>query len=376
MNNPVPVSVISVPRPPSPAAAPVSRASTASSRPVPLVLVGCGAVAKLFYQPALLELRRQGVVQVVAVVDPVPAARQALGAALDAKPCATLVDAFPLGGELAIVASPPSLHRSHAQAALGAGLHVLCEKPVAPQSTDVEAMIASAIRAKRYLAAGHYKRFFPAHRVLKTLIEQEIFGPLRWVKIVEGGKFSWPAATDSFFRKEQTPGGVLLDIGVHVLDLLLWWLGEPQALSYADDANGGLEANCSINAEFDRDVTVSVRLSRDWATQNCAVFRFDRCTVHCRVNASNQLELTFDNLPLTFAAELRTALPAKPAAPSVPLETNAQAFLAQLVDVCDAIRNHRAPSVTGADALRVMQLIERCYAHRAALAQPWLSPTP
>jgi predicted dehydrogenase len=344
------------------------------SAPVPIILVGCGAVSRLFYLPALRELARHGIARTIAVVDPTETARHQLGAALGATPCATLAEALGLGAALAIIATPPKFHREQAEAAFAAGLDVLCEKPLAATAAEAEAMIAAAARAGRHLAAGHYKRFFPAHRALQLLIEQQTFGALRTVEIAEGGKFAWPAATDSFFRREQTPGGVLLDLGVHVLDLLLWWVGEPTDFSYADDADGGLEANCRFTGEFPGGTHVTVHLSRDWATPNCYVFRFDRATVHCRVNASNQLELTFDGVPMTFAAELRDPLPARPAPPSAALETNPQAFLAQLADVCAAVRTRRAPLVTGTDGLRVLRLIEQCYAARQPLAQPWLTP--
>ena len=346
------------------------------SAPVSIVLVGCGAVARLFYLPALRELSRHGLAQTLAVVDPAQPARDSVAAALGATPCATLSEALALGGELAVIATPPSFHRAQAEAAFAAGLDVLCEKPLAARASDASAMVEAAARTGRLLAAGHYKRFFPAHRALKFLIEQQTFGALRSVQIAEGGKFGWPAATDSFFRKEQTAGGVLLDIGVHVFDLLLWWLGEPVGFSYADDAAGGLEANCRFRGDFPAGVSVAVQLSRDWATPNCYTFRFERATVHCRVNASNHLELTLDGLPMTFAAELRDPLPAAPAPATLPLETNPQAFIAQLVDVCAAVRNRRAPLVTGADGFRVVRLVEQCYAARQSLPQPWLAPAP
>jgi predicted dehydrogenase len=347
-----------------------------SSAPIPIVLVGCGAVSRLFYQPALQELARHGILRTTAVVDPSAAARDSLARELGAKPCATLADGLASGARLAIIATPPKFHREQTEAAFAAGLDVLCEKPLASNSTEGAAMVAAAASTNRRLAAGHYKRFMPAHRAIKLLIEKNTFGPLREVTLVEGGRFGWPAATDSFFRKEQTPGGVLLDIGVHVLDLLLWWLGDPEKFSYTDDADDGLEANCVFTASFAGNTNVSLRLSRDWATPNCYVFRFERATIHSRVNASNHLELTFDGLPMTFAAELRDPLPPIPAAPTVALETNAQAFIAQLVDVCASIRENRAPFITGADGLRAISLIENCYRHRQPLTQPWMAPLP
>jgi predicted dehydrogenase len=340
--------------------------------PVALVLVGCGAVSRLFYLPALQELARHGIARTVAVVDPVPAAREELARALGAHACATTAEAFALGAQLAVLATPPRFHREQAEAAFAAGLDVLCEKPLAANTADAAAMTAAAASTGRLLAAGHYKRFMPAHRALKLLIERQTFGPLQTVEIAEGGKFAWPAATDSFFRREQTPGGVLLDIGVHVLDLLLWWLGEPLRFTYADDAANGLEANCLLHSDHPGNVRATMRLSRDWKTANTYVFRFARATVHCRVNASNRLELTLDDLPMTLAAELRDPLQPDNPAPTTALESNPQAFIAQLVDVCSAVREHRTPFVPGAEAARAIAWIEQCYADRTALAQPWM----
>lgn len=354
---------------------PAAAAPAAKSGPVSLVLVGCGAVSRLFYLPALRELARHGLARTVAVVDPVAAARDELAAALGARAFADLPSALAAGGELAVLATPPRFHREQAETCFAAGFDVLCEKPLAPTAAEADAIAAAAARTGRLLAAGHYKRFMPAHRALRHLIEHGTFGPLRSVAIAEGGKFSWPAATDSFFRREQTPGGVLLDIGVHVLDLLLWWLGEPAEFSYADDARDGLESNCLLTARYATGVRAEVRLSRDWKTANTYVFRFEHATVHCRVNASNHLELTLDGLPMTFAAELRDPLPPRAAAPTAPLETNAQAFIAQLVDVCAAVRERRAPFVTGASAAAAVRWIEACYARRRPLAEPWQTPT-
>lgn len=342
--------------------------------PVATVLVGCGAVSRLFYQPALLELARHGVVRPVAVVDPVPAAREALAAALGARACADLPGALSLGAQLAILASPPRFHRAQAEAAFAAGLDVLCEKPLAPTAADAAAIVGSAAAAGRLLAAGHYKRFMPAHQAIKQLIARRTFGALRSLAISEGGKFNWPAATDSFFRPEQTPGGVLLDLGVHVLDLVLWWLGEPAVFAYADDARDGLEANCRLTASFPDGATLDLHLSRDWATTQTYVFRFEHATLHCRVNASNRLELTLDDLPMTFAAELREPLPPRPVPPTAPLETNPQAFVAQLADVCAAVRERREPFVTGAAAIAPVRWIEECYRRRQPLPEPWNQP--
>ena len=358
--------------------------SKSGPSPLPVVLVGCGAVSQNFYAPALEESNRENETNVVALADPDPNAREALGCRFRSAIAKSRIEEIHASsapsGSLCIVASPPKYHLSIARVAFERGWHVLCEKPMAATADECIAMIDAGIHANRLLAVGLYKRFMPAHRTIKSFIEKQTFGRLQSVLIAEGGKFKWPAS-DSFFKKESTPGGVLLDIGVHVLDLLLWWLGDPEEFDYADDSRDGLEANCVVTAIFqhpgihrEAPIHVRVRLSRDWKTENCYCFRFDRVTIHCRVNASNHLEFTFDDLPMTFAAELRDPIAAIPSPQTLPLETNPQAFVAQLIDVCSAIRNKHLPMITGKEGSRSIRWIEKCYASSRKLSESWQNP--
>ena len=58
----------------------------------------------------------------------------------------------------------------------------------------------------------------------------------------EGRVYDWPSLTDAPLRKESAGGGVLIDVGVHVLDSLHFCLGELAVMDYADDSFGGVEA--------------------------------------------------------------------------------------------------------------------------------------
>lgn len=336
--------------------------------PLPLVLVGCGAVSRLFYAPALHALESAGVLSVVALVDPLPEARRRLQSEFPAAiPSVTLADVETPSGALAVIASPPRWHADHTVGALARGWHVLCEKPMAASSEDAGRMLVAAAAADRVLAIGHYKRFFPSSRCLKALCRPDgALGPLRRFTIAEGGPFDWPAAGPAFFQRRETPGGVLLDVGIHVLDLLLWWLGEPETFDYADDAMGGLEANARLNLRFGL-VHGRVQLSRDWATTQRYEFEFLRGTVGWTVNDANGLTVTLRGTagPLTGRLLDHDAQPA---------ETNAQSFIAQLQHVAAAIRHGTPLLVDGAAGARALQLVEACYARRQPLAQPWLAP--
>lgn len=338
------------------------------SPPLPIVLVGCGAVSQLFYAPALRALEAAGIVRVAALVDPAEPARRVLHAAFPhGQSAAALPEVTALRDSLAIVASPPRWHAEHTLAALARGWHVLCEKPMAASPAEGERMIAAAVAADRVLAIGHYKRFFPSSQSLKFLCGPEgTLGPLQTFTIAEGGPFNWPAASPTFFRRAETPGGVLLDIGVHVLDLLLWWLGAPTDFSYADDAMGGLEANARIALRFGA-VTGRVQLSRDWATAQRYEFNFAGGRVGWTVNDANGLTVCFAGAPHALQGTLRRR-------DGTAAATNPQSFIDQIRHIAGAVRDRTSVLVDGREGLRALQLIEACYARRQLLPQPWLSP--
>ncbi len=344
-----------------------SRPASARVPAAPLVLIGCGAVSRLFYQPAILELNRRAEVQLVGLVDPIEAARTSLREKSPAaQSVADMKEIDAPAGSLAIIASPPRFHSAHCLAALGRGWHVLCEKPMATTASDCAAMTLAAETANRILAVGLYKRFFPSSEYLRELCQGGALGRLVSFDLQEGGPFNWPAASPSFFVKSETPGGVLLDIGVHVLDLLLWWLGDPASFDYADDAMGGLETNAVLKLSYASGTKGKMHLSRDWATRQRYCFEFEKGTVEWTVNQANAITVQLKGLS-SLQGTLVDSL-------AVPALTNPQCFIAQLQNVVAAVRGEAEVRVNGRDGERVTRLIERCYAKRRLLAQPWLEP--
>lgn len=341
--------------------------------PISVVLVGCGAVSRYFYTPSLTALEAAGEVKVEALADPSPSSLAALAESFPrARRIARLEDAD-LTGRLVIVASPPKFHAAATLHALRHGAAVLCEKPMADSVAEAEPMLAAARESGALLAVGLYKRFFPACEALKGLLEKRPLGALRRFTIEEGGKFGWQAASDSFFRKSVTPGGVLMDIGVHVLDLLLWWLGEPADLRYEDDAMGGQEANCRLELDYADGVRGDVRLSRDWPTRNCYTFFFERGTVRYRVNDANRLEIVADGMPALLDGCLHPLVDGQLQTRGT-ARTNPQSFIEQLRNVAAAMRGRAPLRVPGEEGIRSLRLIARCYAARHLMPQPWFAP--
>jgi predicted dehydrogenase len=190
----------------------------------------------------------------------------------------------------------------------------------------------------------------------------------------EGSIFNWPAQSDSFFRKDIAGGGVLMDIGVHALDLLIWWLGEPKEFSCEDDAAGGVEANCCIKLKFEKGFEGSIRLSRDCLLANRYFIKCEKGWLGWNVGDANSIELGFHKTKFVLNGLVCNQMEryGLPSAGSVS-PTYQQSFIYQLIDVIEAVKNRRKPFVCGEEGIRSLKLIEACYKNSKLMDMPWLS---
>ena len=333
-----------------------------NARPLRVAIVGCGAAAERLHAPALAALASAGEADVVALCDPDAARAASLAAVFPrAAACTELERVAAIGPDLAIVASPAALHAAQSSSLLDAGVHVLCEKPVAASTADAARMVAAAERAHRLLAVGLIRRFFPSARLVHDLVASGRFGALESASILETGGFHWPFRSAAAFVPRLTPGGILLDLGVHVLDLLAWWFPGVRVAAYQDDAMGGAEATAVATCEMGR-ARVTVRLSRDWPMPGRYELRFE----HGRI--------VWDGVD-PVSVQVDYALPADAdvefSAAGVPARSWDDCFRAQLENVVAAVRGESPLVVSGVDAMTSLSLVEECYRTRSLLASPW-----
>lgn len=127
-----------------------------------------------------------------------------------------------------------SANTSHAElaiAALRAGKHVLCEKPMATTLEDCEAMVAAAKESGRRLMIGQNQRLAGAHAKAKALIDAGEIGRVLSFKTAfcHGGPETWsvdPGLNTWFFDKKRAAMGAMADLGVHKTDLIQYLTGQ------------------------------------------------------------------------------------------------------------------------------------------------------
>jgi len=114
-------------------------------------------------------------------------------------------------------------------AALEAGLHVLCEKPMAMNVAEAEAMRDAAKRSGKLLMIGFVRRFGNDCAVVQDFINEGYFGDLYYAKATYLRRNGCPGGW--FGDKSRSGGGPLIDLGVHVIDLVRYLMGNPKPVS-------------------------------------------------------------------------------------------------------------------------------------------------
>lgn len=115
--------------------------------------------------------------------------------------------------------------------AMEAGKHVLCEKPMATNLADCEAMVECAKKNGKFLMIGHNQRLAKAHVEAKRLIDQGLIGKIITFRTTfgHGGPETWainPGKNVWFFDKKKAAMGVMADLGVHKTDLIQYLTGQ------------------------------------------------------------------------------------------------------------------------------------------------------
>lgn len=129
------------------------------------------------------------------------------------------------------VCAANNVHAEITIAALRAGKHVLCEKPMATTLEECEAMVAAAKEAGKILMIGHNQRLAKAHAKAKQLLNEGMIGEVVTFRTTfgHGGPETWSIDTGKntwFFDKKKASMGAMADLGIHKTDLIQFLTGQ------------------------------------------------------------------------------------------------------------------------------------------------------
>jgi len=194
------------------------------SRKLKVGIIGCGAIAEEKYFKALSFIKEA---EVIAFCDIIPEKAEKLRLMFGATEGKTYIDYKEMLKDETLdvihVCTPNKSHSPITVAALKAGKHVMCEKPMAINYKEAKLMCDTAVEEGKLLTIGYQYRCMSAPLFLKEMCENDELGEIYFAKahaLRRRGVPTWGV----FLKEEEQGGGPLIDIGTHALDMTLWMM--------------------------------------------------------------------------------------------------------------------------------------------------------
>ncbi len=228
---------------------------------------------------------------------------------------------------------PSDLHCDATVAALRAGCHVMCEKPMACDMVSTERMIAAARDSGRLLSVGQCLRFWPAYVEIKRLVDGGVYGAVRTAFFERhSGPPSWGR---NWFADPARSGGALLDLHIHDVDMVLHLFGLPRSLVSTGLGPGGA-AHVSTLYRYEDKVVAS---AGGWTASSTHGF-----------NMRAFLTLERATISLDFARADKLVVYPERGEPQVPSLPAGDGYEGELRDFVDGIRAGRLSGIVTAES--------------------------
>jgi UDP-N-acetyl-2-amino-2-deoxyglucuronate dehydrogenase len=325
--------------------------------PMRFAIVGAGVIGQS-HAKALDTLEGS---ELVAVADVVPGMAEALAAPRGADAVDDLAKVLARDDVDAVsICVPSGLHADIAVAALEAGKHVLIEKPIDVTLAAADRIIEAERRSGRVATVISQRRFQPSFAFLRKEIQAGRLGRLT-SGIAESPFWRSQSYYDSGGWRgtwKLDGGGALMNQGIHVLDLLVWMLGEPVEVSaYAATlAHERIEVEDTVAGTI---LFASGAIGTITATTAASPGRTVRLTVNGDAGSAivdaDRLEYLHTSDRETGAAANQSSLIAELQHPTDP------GHAAQYEDFVAAVQDGRPPAVTTTDGRRALAVIVAIY---------------
>ena len=200
------------------------------SEKLKIAIIGTGGIAQKCHLPAYQNMDN---VEIVAACDILPQRVKSVAEEFDIPAYYTdYKDVLNIEGLDAVdICTPNYLHSIIAIEALEKGLHVFCEKPDAVDAEKAEAMKAAAEKNNKTLMVMRNNRFLTTSSFLKKYIDDGKMGNIYAARCGWQRRRGIPGRGGWFTTKAQSGGGPLIDLGVHMIDLSIWLMGNPKPVA-------------------------------------------------------------------------------------------------------------------------------------------------
>jgi predicted dehydrogenase len=307
-------------------------------------VIGCGTAARKIHLPAL----RDAGAEVTVFASRSRASAESLR---DAWASGDVVDRWEDAVthpdvDAVLIATPNAHHCEVTLGAVAAGRHVLVDKPMACSTADADAMIDAADERGVYLVPFQNTRFAAPFVAAQRCVAAGRIGEVAGFRAAfgHGGPQDWAARAEWFFDAALAGGGCLMDLGVHVIDLVRAVTAEDIVAVSAtcNGRRGDVETDAQVLARLDNGAIGTIHAS--WSSPSGPDHQLTVIGTEATLHLDNRTPLTW--LGPDGALE-RIELPEATGSP--------------LLELLAAITGERAPSVTAVDGRAAVAVVEAAY---------------
>ena len=271
-----------------------------------------------------------------------------------------------------VISLPNFLHLESIRLSLEAGMNVFVEKPLANTVEECREIVSAANKAERTFMIGHVMRFTEAIEKMKSSTDSGLIGNIEVVTIEEviNGPFSHPRKpapiSDWWFDSRKSGGGVLIDLGYHLIDLYRFFAGDAKVIFSCLDHKFNLpvEDSAIVLLGSDNSSTKGI-INAGWYQQTVFPKYNFRTILHGTAGYISSDDLVPHNLYLHAAKEgtknILRRMVGKKIRPLSYTYFN-EPFYKELTHFFECVRTNSKPLISAEDGLKTIEVIQEAYA--------------
>ena len=234
---------------------------------VKIGIIGCGKIARCAHVPGLKAIKN---VEITGLFDAKKENAESMKKehSLNAKIFKSAEELLKSGIDGVMIGTPNSTHCPLTLLALENGVNVLVEKPMSVNLAEADKMIALAKKKDLYLQVNQSLRFNNLYGKVKQLIDKKIIGDIIHMRCLRASSGSpdkgWSPGAKWFIQK-SFGGGIVMDIAVHMADMMGWYAGDIKSVYAVNKIRGkDSEVTDNVNAVFDFESGATGCLELSW----------------------------------------------------------------------------------------------------------------
>ena len=255
-----------------------------------------------------------------------------------------------------LISTPNNLHYPMALASLDAGINTLVEKPIALSVAQVSKMVEKAKKNKVHLVCGMHNRFRKDAEILRNFLDKQEIGDPFYIKA--GWLRKWEKSLNIGWNADSkiSGGGVVMDLGLQLIDLSLWLLNKPKVVNvrsnfYTNIKDLKVEDSALIVIQTESNVLITIETSWRMHLENDLLY----------THVFGKQGGAFLN-PLRINKELHGNLVnVTPVQSTKNIDMFTNAFESEINNFVNVIQNKEKPVTPGEDGIYLMKIIDSIY---------------